>query len=347
MAGSSPFEKMLSSYLDAILLCSPFAKMLPSYLEGGLTADERARVQAHLSKCAACRRRLEKLRRIDETCAGLRAVEISGEECDNLTATVLHRARKTQARVRPSRALVHWASRPRWRRPLTATAAAAVLVVAFFIWQSFEGLGRVTWANVEQAIQETPWVHYLLQDPDTGEVMAERWYDTARGRHYFKSESDVPHLVLTDYESSEQWWYYPEEKTLAAVPLADGPEYEGNSFLNALTSVNSPGTRGEVAGDLIGFDVFLPPGQGASGKRELAARIWVDRAQRLPVRVVLYGPSSVGQGKEKVSECAIDYPRTGPADVFALGIPRTVKVIRVKDASPAAGESLPDRQANP
>jgi len=326
--------------------CSRVRKVLPSYLEGTLSADEASSVELHLSGCPACRRRLDALRRVEQASGGLRAVVTPAGAVEKLEAAVLSKAQESDARTFRWPTLTRRPSLPRWRRPVTATAAIVILAVTLFVWQSFEGLIRLTWAEVRETLHTAPWVHYVLRDPETREVIAERWYDTSRSRHYLRSECKVPHLVLTDYKSGEEWLYYPGEGTIAIFRLQDEWEPETNFFLDALASENRTEIRAEGANGLIRFDIFRAQ-EDKTGDRALSARVWVDSVVRLPVRVVLYAPGEDGRKQAKMSESTISYPPTGPADVFALGIPRDVKIVKIDGACPISGEYVPAWQRNP
>ncbi len=98
---------------------------LLAYLDDGLTAAERARVEAHLATCAACREELASLRALR---AGLAAAFDAA-----LTPVRLPRAAEERIRgvlrERAARPRWWWALRLNWG--LAAQAAPALLVLLF------------------------------------------------------------------------------------------------------------------------------------------------------------------------------------------------------------------------
>ena len=103
------------------LVCEQFEERLTDYLEGGLDGRSRADLEAHLSKCDACRPLLEALR---EVVAALRSVPVLEPSAD-----LAARAAEAALRSAPRRALV--AARMRLTPPawLLATAAGATLAM--------------------------------------------------------------------------------------------------------------------------------------------------------------------------------------------------------------------------
>lgn len=93
-----------------------YAVLLSGHIDQMNTAEEEARLQAHLPQCAHCR---ELLRQMEENDAALRA--LSAEPSEELTARIMNAVRSQPRKRRLYRRVL----------PLTAVAAAAALIFAF------------------------------------------------------------------------------------------------------------------------------------------------------------------------------------------------------------------------
>ncbi|NPV46608.1 MAG: hypothetical protein HPY69_06605 [Armatimonadetes bacterium] len=105
---------------------------LSRYIAGELTRRQRARVEAHLSVCAACRAEMEALRRLDTL---LRAVPTATPPAD-LARQTLSRARVALGRrerrvLQPGRLLTSW-----------GTMAASAVALCLVVWYAASLPGR-------------------------------------------------------------------------------------------------------------------------------------------------------------------------------------------------------------
>lgn len=66
--------------------CQELVELVTEYLEGGLTRQERARFEAHLAECEACRAYVDQLRRTVRALGRLPAESLSSEATDALLA---------------------------------------------------------------------------------------------------------------------------------------------------------------------------------------------------------------------------------------------------------------------
>jgi anti-sigma factor RsiW len=112
--------------------CAAFGELLSALADRELPEADRARVEAHAGSCAACRRMLERFRRLDAALAEApEPPAVPAERWDRMLAEI-----RRAGRVRGAAVL-----RPAPSRPLrflgfaaaTAAAAAALLVVALVL----------------------------------------------------------------------------------------------------------------------------------------------------------------------------------------------------------------------
>jgi anti-sigma factor RsiW len=61
------------------LTCKELVELVTSYLENALSAEERARVEAHLATCDGCDRYVEQMRQTIESLGALRETDLTPE----------------------------------------------------------------------------------------------------------------------------------------------------------------------------------------------------------------------------------------------------------------------------
>ena len=112
-----------------------FAEDLALHALGALEGEERSALEQHLQECVDCRQELEELRGD----AGLLALAALGP-----TPPQRSHQRLMTSIAREPRIPVALASKRRisWRAPLGWAAAAAMIILAFFLWRNTTDLGQ-------------------------------------------------------------------------------------------------------------------------------------------------------------------------------------------------------------
>jgi len=227
-----------------------------------------------------------------------------------------------------------------WR--MATTVAAGIALIAVIGWVCWP---RVGFADVAAAVLEQPWIHAVEAEPDgkTYEV----WYSpsediSAMRRNDWIDYRDHGLGVYYSYDVAEKVLYRVPEYTprrrdrYAAITatlrvllqdeqLVDNPldrmEFLGEQRKD-MTLVRQRLEKVEEGGQRW-FDYHL-----TVRYRDLAdpieVLIRVDPETRL-VRLSRF--EGRWEGKQMVSETRFDYPRRGPVDVYALGVPKTVKLV--------------------
>jgi anti-sigma factor RsiW len=62
---------------ESEITCHQLVELVTDYLEGAMPADERERLELHLSHCTRCRRYLRQMRKTIETVGSLPAESVS------------------------------------------------------------------------------------------------------------------------------------------------------------------------------------------------------------------------------------------------------------------------------
>ncbi|MGD0516737.1 MAG: hypothetical protein ABSA26_04310 [Thermoguttaceae bacterium] len=224
--------------------------------------------------------------------------------------------------------------------------AAALLFVAILL------LNRQSnaWAQVVEAVRKKSWIHAVSKLPD-----GELWFSADRA-------------VMANRIDKKIWWFDLKKKTTEYCDTEEnilihinsdyqvqGPPSLWVAVLNALLS--SETGRSIIAGQYE----FVHQQQrvvNKDGKRCIEHRfkyhsennqhksivasdeliIYVDFDTQLPFRweqILQFKKVDNETEPRKAIErgCDIDYPETGPADIYALGVPKTAKV-KVLDHDP-------------
>lgn len=120
--------------------CDDYAEELVAYLDGEHLDAERMRVEAHVGTCLACRRELERLRRVRTLLGELRPVEPSA----GFEAAMWRRLEETGPRRSVGRRVLLWGA--------PALAAAAVVALASYSLLTRVGERGVSGSPAEVAV---------------------------------------------------------------------------------------------------------------------------------------------------------------------------------------------------
>jgi hypothetical protein len=228
--------------------------------------------------------------------------------------------------------------RPHWRHPFIAASfaalggLAAILAFVFFV----TGPIRLTLADVENSVVRQRWVHIRY---DAGQNK-ELWCNLQTGERYFADFDgtlgyinpsantrliywkdsgviqqsslyvDATRETVPQWKPGSAWKEFvaPYEHLAATQPA-------GSHFAYAVAVKD---TLNGVA--MIRFDEY---GTDAVGNRLVFAKIWADPNTHLPVRItnrLQLGDRERAGGREW-SIGDFDFPSSGPADLYAMGVP--------------------------
>jgi hypothetical protein len=249
-----------------------------------------------------------------------------------------------------------------WRvvmRTRTGKLAAAALVVVglLVVMQQLggsSGAAGVAWGDVRDAFLQQHWVHVKY---DNGK---ERWSNLQTGDSYFKNWNGG--CVAVDYARNLRQAYEPafgrhisEDRWARGVMPAWEPKTAWDSVLGHWEQVAQQGRArdweverhiDQVGGTpLVRFDCYL---NDAAGRRLLIQQIWADPKTRLPltIRERLQLAEREKQTRESITG-TFDFPQTGPASLYDLGVARDLPIVRTYDkvTPPAVQEVLANAQA--
>lgn len=255
---------------------------------------------------------------------------------------------------------------------MTKLAAAAVIVVAAMIIIQQFGMSvdvtSVAWADIEKEFLAQSWVHVKY---DNG---TESWYNLRNGDHcHIQLYNPGKRFVYINHLENLRQEYVPyhgqhiREDRPTVYKDNVIPPYEPKTAWEAIVGhfeekVGKASSHPmeyekeieEIDGKrLVRFDRYY---NDAAGRRLLIKQVWADPDTRLPVKV--WERLSLAQREAQKRESItgeFDFPKSGPANIYDLGVSRDLPVVKDYDktvdpsipqvfkAGRAAAEDFPNR----
>ena len=259
-------------------------------------------------------------------------------------------------------------SRPLWRTimksPIGKLAAAAVIIIAVLIGiHQFGGsIESIALADVIEAMHNTEWAHCHFVIDVTG-VDEEIAKETSKGWEGWESVNPLHSIekhnngkiYFTEENKGKTSRYDPETNTITIVeyknPSTSQQEYAGigDMYIKQISAVEKQG--GKVNYDegiyegypviIISIDIDFT----SDGGKRTKMSIIVEPETYLPKKVTAQQWLK-GQNLGLISG-TFDYPDDGPVDIYALGVPRTAKIIDTRKVVVAEAKSEPKLVGTP
>jgi hypothetical protein len=247
-------------------------------------------------------------------------------------------------------------SRSRWNHPYIAASIAALggiaAVVTFVFFLS--SATPFTMADVQKAFEEQRWVH---QHYDVGQAK-DTWTNLQTGECYFTHYSGNAGYI--NDQTNTRLWYWAGSAVIeqdtptiyapGVIPRKWSPHSAWEEFVApfahaAATTQPVDSSIVTVKDVLDGVPVirFDEYSTDMTGKRFLLSQIWADPKTHLPVqeKTRLQLGEREKSGKEW-STGRYDFPTTGPADLYALGVPRDLPIHKQVTTAPTAVQPFID-----
>jgi len=220
-----------------------------------------------------------------------------------------------------------------------AIAAAVLIAATIGAWALLSGGGPTTLDQVLLATKRMPWMHAVIKGPAGSEVRTlQHWYNFTAEKTYMVTK-DGSVLGWEYGPEHEQFVYSPRIKAVMVSELAPASPFGVESAYNLIDAfavlADKDGGRTttwairRVSGDARWYEIEGAV-QGVSIDGRSAARLKISvlanpRTKRVvEADIVYYGQDGNTLGREFWN---IDYPRSGPASMFDLGVPATARVI--------------------
>lgn len=195
-----------------------------------------------------------------------------------------------------------------------------------------------SWARVVQTVRTKPWIHGTAEGPDG--LRSEFWYSSTRDVSAMRQGD---RSIFDDHRLHIRYTYEPEDKQLYRVPhdsgfhksgfrslqnvfagLFRGDKAIGSSFPNMDVVEHHRRRVREQGRTWIEYDLLLR--RGANSKSSNLGRLVfrVDPQSHLPHSMQM---TDLSGDKPQSIRFQIDYPKQGPVDIYALGVPHLAKLI--------------------
>lgn len=227
-------------------------------------------------------------------------------------------------------------SRPRmFARGLLAAGIAAAVLSAFWLRTPS------SWAQVEEALNSKPWIH-LRAKLDDGKVH-DNWISLPQQKSAFRvgptaQYIDVREDLQFDYEESRgtviraphRPIQSPESMFVLFGKLLQGKqpnveEIQHSEVLETRSRKVVENGREWIEVEFMLQHIEADPLFGSTARLEFRADPVTKLPQTMTLTVLDGGPNFPADTQRRF-EYDIDYPADGPADIYALGIPRDAKL---------------------
>jgi hypothetical protein len=230
--------------------------------------------------------------------------------------------------------------------PVVKIAVAAIIVVVVLIGISkYGGRANGTKAALNgtmQAIEKMPWMHLVVKEyhKEGQETIREHWLNFAARQSFAVYPGQA--IWCWDYGNAQrQFLYKPSMKTLTISDLPAGGFYgtsTAHNLMNVfLVHISEAGAHINVRRDRLGQKQVMVyemeksrPDDGMSIGRVVVGRmryrVFIDKETKLVLAGRIEYLDRNG-GISRRHEWQADYPQSGPADIYALGVPSTARII--------------------
>ena len=230
-------------------------------------------------------------------------------------------------------------------------AASVLLAVALVIFAD-----RDAWAQVAKTVQSKPWVRGKLQvaagEPlPAGFEPPEAWFSARNkigARRFMKAAQFV------DFARQEAREYDPKENTLSITSIGENENKDFGliAMLLRLVSDGAPdiklretsielverAQRDVSEGDRRWIEFTFKFRDSRRTPSDYIATLRVDPLSRLPIDMV--STEKFSPEDKAVRTCVFDYPLSGPADIYALGVPRGVAIVDRRRPKPSGEKDV-------
>jgi hypothetical protein len=259
-------------------------------------------------------------------------------------------------------------SKPLWRTimksPITKLAAAAVIIFAVLFGIHLIGnsvdVTTVALANVVENTNKMPWMHATVKRYQNGkEHIYQHWCNFPSEKEFGKGQNGS--VWCFDYGTGQkQLSYQPSTNTLKVDKLPEGIYGTDAAYnlINALVQYQAEenATISEYLDKLNGrkVKVFqiekIMPDYGMSiGSTVVAKTKYYLLADTKTKLMIAFRAEYLNKNDRVIShiKAEVTYPETGPEDIYALGVPRTAKIIDTREIVVAEAKSEPTLVSTP
>lgn len=219
---------------------------------------------------------------------------------------------------------------------ITKLAAAAMIIVAIIIGvNQFGGsidLATIAFADISEAMKNVPWMHSVSRGFDeTRKGVVELWIGFEEKINAAKEHDGT--AIFWNVNENRKYKYNPQNNNIT-IDYADNVPFLTSSPILFLESMqNTFKEQGAEfttkSGEHMGQKAQIQEISGFSVgqiKQNYVLRLYIDPESKLlfsaQIKVTDPNGNTIVDG-----ETIFDYPQTGPADIYDLGVPRDAQII--------------------
>lgn len=233
-----------------------------------------------------------------------------------------------------------------WRRimrkriiPLAAAAcvAAAVVLVAWLLVGTSSPAVQSAYAQLKEVVENSKnaqWVHMSTLPPAwvPVPVVCEQWMRCQPLQHFSCDEKQV--VTYLNYQTGQQSRYDPQKKTITITRLESNPMMDSmagasnifEAFMTLLDAQVKLGGGTVEQGQLIENGTALTTFTLTFANGNEQIRLLADPVAKRMVRMSTMDKNEAGRWRAGCST-DFDYPADGPADLYALGVPKDATIV--------------------
>jgi len=212
-------------------------------------------------------------------------------------------------------------------------AAAAIIIVAIIIGvNQFRGsidLVTIAIADISEAMKNVPWMHHINRGFEKG--VTEQWIGFETKIHALKWVNGT--ITFSNIKEHKKYEYDPENNSIT-IDYAYEDDFPSSpvSFLeDAIKMLEEQGVEiitkeTEYNGQIVQLQEISPPETPNKWGESYILRLYIQPDTKLLLAGQVKGTDSNGNTIMD-GEITFDYPQTGPADIYDLGVPRDAKII--------------------
>ena len=313
-------------------------ELLVDFALGELSQLQESEVRAHLTECHQCSSELKRLEALIECTENIKQLSADTQMCESAKDAILQTVESQELKQRAPGLNVglEFMSRTIMKSKITKLAAAAVIiVVAILALQNGSiDLATIAFADISEAMKNVPWMHSVSRGFDeTRKGVVELWIG-------FETKINAS----KDFDGKFIFWNVNEHRKYEYDPKSHSVTIEYASEDNVPLPLSSPVLLLErmqkmfkeqgaeivtKSGEYMGQKAQIQEISGSfvnQGKQNYILRLFIEPESKLLFSAQV--KSTDPNGNTLVDgETTFDYPRTGPKDIYDLGVPHDAKII--------------------
>ena len=304
-------------------------ELLVDFALGELSQRQEAEVKTHLTECPQCSNELKRLEALLERTGSIRELSSNEQTCDSAKQAIFAAVESEEIKL-ASRPVSIW--RTIMKSPVTKLAAAAVIVIAVFIvinqfGDSIDGT-TTAFAQITENMKKMSWMHGVVET--TGERL-EVWFSFER--RVMASKRVPGEIRYQDGLKQTIQVYEPDSNTITiSYSTTDALAGVGSSVLDfpkfILKHFDDTGENViQEAGKYEGKDSKKYKMSGILGGMDMRIEMIVDAEKDILLFINQKVFDKTGT-LQMEANAYFDYPENGPNNIYEIGVPASVKIVR-------------------